>query len=66
MDFPHLERLSAADCRRLLPGATVGRLVVPTPNFATFEPVSFAVVEGELVVAVRPGSAGDDTGYDER
>ncbi|HYT39491.1 MAG TPA: pyridoxamine 5'-phosphate oxidase family protein [Acidimicrobiia bacterium] len=59
MDFPHLERLSAADCRRLLPGATVGRLVVPTPNFPTFEAVSFAVVEGELVLAVRPGSAGD-------
>ncbi len=59
MDEPHLERLSAADCRRLLPAAPVGRLAVPTPNFPTLDPVSFAVVEGELVVAVRSGSAGD-------
>lgn len=59
MDSPHLERLSAADCRWLLPGAPVGRLAVPTPNFPTLDPVSFAVVEGELVVAVRAGSAGD-------
>jgi len=59
MEFPHLERLSAADCRRLLPTAAVGRLAVPTPNFPTLEPVAFAVVEGELVVAVRAGSAGD-------
>ncbi|MEA2686791.1 MAG: uncharacterized protein QOE93_1986, partial [Actinomycetota bacterium] len=35
------------------------RLVMPTANFPTLEPVSFAVVEGELVVAARPGSAGD-------
>jgi nitroimidazol reductase NimA-like FMN-containing flavoprotein (pyridoxamine 5'-phosphate oxidase superfamily) len=59
MEFPHLERLTAAECRRLLPGAAVGRLAVPTPNFPTLEPVAFAVVEGELVVAVRAGSAGD-------
>jgi nitroimidazol reductase NimA-like FMN-containing flavoprotein (pyridoxamine 5'-phosphate oxidase superfamily) len=59
MDFPRLERLTAVDCRRLLPVAPLGRLAVPTPNFPTVEPVSFAVVEGELVVAVRPGSAGD-------
>ena len=59
MEFPHLERLSAADCRRLLPSAPVGRLAVPTPHFPTLEPVSFAIVEGELVVAVRAGSAGD-------
>jgi len=59
MDYPHLERLSAADCRRLLPGASVGRLVVPGPTFPSVEPVSFAVVEGEVVVAVRAGSAGD-------
>jgi uncharacterized protein len=59
MEFPHLERLSPADCRRLLPGAPVGRLVVPASNFPAVEPVSFAVVEGELVVAVRAGSAGD-------
>jgi nitroimidazol reductase NimA-like FMN-containing flavoprotein (pyridoxamine 5'-phosphate oxidase superfamily) len=59
MDYPHLERLSAAECRRLLPGAPVGRLVVSTPNFPTLDPVSFALVEGELVVAVRAGSAGD-------
>ena len=32
---------------------------MPTPNFPTLDPVSFAVVEGELVVAVRAGSAGD-------
>jgi nitroimidazol reductase NimA-like FMN-containing flavoprotein (pyridoxamine 5'-phosphate oxidase superfamily) len=59
MEFPHVERLSAAECRRLLPVASVGRLAVPTPNFPTLEPVSFAVVEGDLVVAVRAGSAGD-------
>jgi nitroimidazol reductase NimA-like FMN-containing flavoprotein (pyridoxamine 5'-phosphate oxidase superfamily) len=59
MEFPHLERLTAAECRRLLPTAPVGRLAVPTPNFTTLEPVAFAVVEGELVVAVRAGSAGD-------
>src|SRR5437763_15926327 len=59
MEFPHLERLSAAECRQLLRGATIGRLVVPTPNFPTVDPVSFAVVEGELVVAVPAGSAGD-------
>ncbi|HZQ78937.1 MAG TPA: pyridoxamine 5'-phosphate oxidase family protein [Acidimicrobiia bacterium] len=59
MDVPHLERLSAAECRRLLPGAPVGRLVVPGPTFPSVEPVSFAVVEGEVVVAVRAGSAGD-------
>jgi uncharacterized protein len=59
MDGPHLERLSAADCRRLLPAAPVGRLAVPTPNFPTLDPVSFAVVEGEIIVAARAGSAGD-------
>jgi uncharacterized protein len=59
MEFPHLERLTRAECRELLPSATVGRLAVPTPNFPAVEPVSFAVVEGELVVAVRAGSAGD-------
>jgi uncharacterized protein len=59
MESPHLERLSGAECRRLLPIAPVGRLVVSTPTFPTFEPVSFALVEGELVVAVRAGSAGD-------
>lgn len=59
MDGTHLERLTAADCRRLLPGAPIGRLAVPTPNFPTLDPVSFALVEGELVVAVRAGSAGE-------
>jgi len=59
VDFPHLERLTRAECRQLLPGATVGRLAVPTPNFPTVEPVSFAVVEGEVVVAARAGSAAD-------
>jgi uncharacterized protein len=59
MEFPHLERLTRAECRELLPSAIVGRLAVPTPNFPTVEPVSFAMVEGELVVAVRAGSAGD-------
>jgi nitroimidazol reductase NimA-like FMN-containing flavoprotein (pyridoxamine 5'-phosphate oxidase superfamily) len=59
MEFPHLERLSPAECRRLLPDAAIGRLAVPTPTFPTLEPVAFAVVEGELVVAVRAGSAGD-------
>ena len=59
MDFPHLERLTRAECRQLLPGATVGRLAVPTPNFPTVEPVSFAVVEGEVFVAARAGSAAD-------
>jgi nitroimidazol reductase NimA-like FMN-containing flavoprotein (pyridoxamine 5'-phosphate oxidase superfamily) len=59
MEFPLLERLSPAECRRLLPDAAIGRLAVPTPTFPTLEPVAFAVVEGELVVAVRAGSAGD-------
>lgn len=59
VDFPHLERLTRAECRHLLPGATVGRLAVPTPNFPTVEPVSFAVVDGEVVVAARAGSAAD-------
>jgi nitroimidazol reductase NimA-like FMN-containing flavoprotein (pyridoxamine 5'-phosphate oxidase superfamily) len=59
VEYPHLERLTRAECRQLLVGATVGRLAVPTPNFPTVEPVSFAVVEGELVVAARPGSAAD-------
>ncbi len=59
MEHPHLERLSRAECRQLLPTAPVGRLAVPTPNFPTLEPVSFAVVEGELVVAVRAGSAAE-------
>ena len=59
MNEAHLERLSAADCRRLLPAAPIGRLAVPTPNFPTLDPVSFALVEGELIVAVRAGSAGD-------
>src|SRR5581483_9188289 len=45
MGFGHLERLTAADCRRLLPGAPVGRLVLPTPNFPTVEPVAFAPVD---------------------
>src|SRR5581483_5630840 len=31
----------------------------PGAHFPAVEPVSFAVVEGELVVAVRAGSAGD-------
>jgi len=59
MEFPHLERLGAAESRRLLPGAAVGRLVVPDAHFPAVEPVSFALVEGELVVAVSAGSAGD-------
>jgi|GEM_PF-787490 len=59
MEFPHLERLDAAESRRLLPSAPVGRLVAPGAHFPAVEPVSFAVVEGELVVAVRAGSAGD-------
>ena len=59
MDFPHLERLTRAECRQLLAGATLGRLAVPTPNFPTVEPVSFAIVEGEVVVAARVGSAAD-------
>jgi nitroimidazol reductase NimA-like FMN-containing flavoprotein (pyridoxamine 5'-phosphate oxidase superfamily) len=59
MEYPYLERLPTARCRELLPAATVGRLAVPTPTFPTVEPVSFALVEGELVIAVRAGSAGD-------
>ena len=59
MEFPHLERLSRAECRQLLSSAPVGRLAVPTSHFPTLEPVSFAVVEGELIVAVRAGSAGE-------
>jgi nitroimidazol reductase NimA-like FMN-containing flavoprotein (pyridoxamine 5'-phosphate oxidase superfamily) len=59
VDFPHLERLTRAECRLLLPSASVGRLAVPTPNFPGLEPVSFALVDGEVVVAVRAGSAGD-------
>lgn len=59
VDSPHLERLTRAECRQLLPSATVGRLAVPTPNFPTVEPVSFAVIEGELFVAARAGSAAD-------
>ena len=43
----------------MLPGASVGRLAVPAGHFPTLEPVSFAVIEGELVVGVRAGSAGD-------
>lgn len=66
MEFPHLERLSRAECRQLLPGATVGRLAVKTPHFPTLEPVSFVVVEGELVVAARPGSAGEALAVDTR
>ena len=59
MEFAHLERLTAVECRRLLPGAPVGRLVLPTPNFPTVEPVAFAVVEDGVAVVVRAGSAGD-------
>ena len=59
VDFPHLERLTRAECRQLLPGATVGRLAVPTPNFPTVEPVSFAILDGEIVVAARADSAAD-------
>jgi len=57
--YPHIERLSRAECRQLLPSAPVGRLAVPTAHFPTLDAVSFAVVEGELVVAVRAGSAGE-------
>ena len=59
MEYPHLERLSRAECRQLLSSAPQGRLAVPTSHFPTLEPVSFAVVEGELIVAVRAGSAGE-------
>ena len=59
MEFAHLERLTAAECRRLLPEARVGRLVFPTPNFPTVEPVAFAPVEDGVAVLVRAGSAGD-------
>lgn len=59
MEFPYLERLTAAECRALLPAASVGRLAVPTPTFPTVDLVSFALAEGGLVVAVRGGSAGD-------
>src|SRR3954452_18269126 len=58
MELAHLERLTAADCRRLLPGAPVGRLVLPTPNFPTVEPVAFAPVDDGVAVIVRAGSAG--------
>jgi nitroimidazol reductase NimA-like FMN-containing flavoprotein (pyridoxamine 5'-phosphate oxidase superfamily) len=51
--------MTAVECRRLLPSASVGRLAVPTPHFPTLDPVSFAVVDGEIIVAVRAGSAGD-------
>lgn len=54
----HLERLTAADCRQLLSHAPFGRLVIPTPHFPTVELVSFAVVDGEVVLSVRPGTAG--------
>lgn len=59
VDVPHLERLTRAECRQLLPSATVGRLAVATPNFPTVEPVSFAFVDGEVVVVARAGSAAD-------
>ena len=59
VEFPHLERLTRAESRQLLPSAAVGRLAVPTPNFPTVEPVSFAAVEGEVVVAARAGSAAE-------
>jgi len=59
VEFPHLERLTRAECRALLPDATVGRLAVPTPNFPTVEPVSFALVDGEIVVAARAGGAAE-------
>ena len=59
MEPAHLERLTAAECRRLLPGALVGRLVLPTPNFPTVEPVAFAPVDEGVAVVVRAGSAGD-------
>jgi nitroimidazol reductase NimA-like FMN-containing flavoprotein (pyridoxamine 5'-phosphate oxidase superfamily) len=59
MESPHLERLTAAECRRLLPEASVGRLVLPTPNFPTVEPVAFAPVEDGVAVVVRADSAGD-------
>ncbi|HEV7865837.1 MAG TPA: pyridoxamine 5'-phosphate oxidase family protein [Acidimicrobiia bacterium] len=59
MEFPHLERLSGAECRQLLPAAPIGRLAVGTPHFPSIEPVSFALVEGEIVIAVRAGSAGE-------
>jgi nitroimidazol reductase NimA-like FMN-containing flavoprotein (pyridoxamine 5'-phosphate oxidase superfamily) len=59
VEFPHLERLSRAECRQLLPAAPVGRLAMPTSHFPTLEPVSFALIEGEVVVAARAGSAGD-------
>lgn len=59
MESLNLERLSGAECRRLLPAAPVGRLAIGTPHFPSIEPVSFALVEGEIVVAVRAGSAGD-------
>jgi len=59
MELAHLERLTAAECRRLLPGALVGRLVLSTPNFPTVEPVAFAPVDDGVAVVVRAGSAGD-------
>jgi nitroimidazol reductase NimA-like FMN-containing flavoprotein (pyridoxamine 5'-phosphate oxidase superfamily) len=59
VEFPYLERLSRAECRQLLPSASVGRLAVPTPQFPTLEPVSFALIEGELIVAAKAGSAGE-------
>jgi len=59
MEPAHLERLTAAECRRLLPGALVGRLVLPTPNFPTVEPVALAPVDEGVAVVVRAGSAGD-------
>ena len=62
MEFAHLERLTAADCRRLLPSAPVGRLVLPTPNFPTVEPVAFALLDDGVAVVVRAGSAGDAAG----
>jgi nitroimidazol reductase NimA-like FMN-containing flavoprotein (pyridoxamine 5'-phosphate oxidase superfamily) len=59
VESPRLERLTRAECRLLLPSALVGRLAVPMPNFPTLEPVSFALVDDDVVVAVRSGSAAD-------
>jgi nitroimidazol reductase NimA-like FMN-containing flavoprotein (pyridoxamine 5'-phosphate oxidase superfamily) len=59
MEYPRLERLDAVECRRLLPTAPVARLAVATPTFPTIEPVSFALVEGEVIVVGRAGSAAE-------
>jgi hypothetical protein len=51
-----LEVLDEDECLELLAGAVVGRLAFTEDAMPAIEPVSFTVLDGEVLIPTRPGS----------